>query len=273
VYNLQGEANLEKNLLKQALRDFNNAIDINPDYVDALVNRGSAYVLQNRYNEALEDLNHAIDLEKRQAEIYNLRGEIYLLNKLYDKAIKDLTSAVILDPTYSDAYLNRARAYTGKGMNDEAESDYNQAVRAEPEKFDKIFDLDGSEVLFAEDESTKKEKAAEHIAQGIENLKKENYYEAIECLTQAIDLLPNIADPYILRGQAYIQMGQPDEAMVDLNRAVIFDPLNPVLYYWRAVTWKAMDSPLNMVADFKISCELGYGPACAEYEKHKPKKH
>ena len=68
VYNLQGEANLGKNLVKQAIRDFNHALEINPDYVDALVNRGSAYVLKNNYNDALADLNHALDLEKKQAE-------------------------------------------------------------------------------------------------------------------------------------------------------------------------------------------------------------
>jgi hypothetical protein len=61
--------------------------------------------------------------------------------------------------------------------------------------------------------------------------------------------------------------------MVDLNRAVLYDPLNPSLYYWRALAWKGLDSPINMVADLKLSCELGYGPACEEYEKQKPQKH
>ena len=273
VYNLQGEANLGKNLVKQAIRDFNHALEINPDYVDALVNRGSAYVLQNSYNEALTDLNHALELENKQAEIYNLRGEIYLLNKLNDEAIRDFTAAIILNPTYSDAYLNRARAYSEKGMTDEAGSDYNQAVKAEPAKFSNFIDLDGTESLFAEEGLSNKEKEAEFIQQGLENLKSNKYNEAIESFSQAIALSANNAVSHIYRGQAYVELGQPDEAMVDLNRAVIFDPLNPVLYYWRAMAWKALDSSINMVADLKLSCELGYAPACVEYETLKPKKH
>jgi tetratricopeptide (TPR) repeat protein len=273
TYNLQGENHLEKNRIKQAVRDFNHALEINPDYVDALVNRGSAYTLQSRYNDALRDFNHALKIDKKQAEIYNLRGEIYLLNKMFDQATKDFTAAIILNPMYSDAFLNRARAYSERGMEEEAESDYNQAIKAAPEKFSSFDDLDSSESLFEEESSSTKEKAASYFQQGLEDLKNEKYSEAIENLTQAIILSSNDASPYIYRGQAYIELGQPDEAMVDLNRAVIYDPLNPALYYWRAMAWKALDSPINLVADLKLSCELGYEPACNEYQNHKPKKH
>jgi tetratricopeptide (TPR) repeat protein len=273
TYNLQGENHLEKNRIKQAVRDFNHALEINPDYVDALVNRGSAYALQSRFNDALKDFNHALEIDRKQAEIYNLRGEIYLLNKMYDQANKDFTAAIILNPMYSDAFLNRARAYSEKGMEEEAESDYNQAIKADPDKFSSFADLDGSESLFDEESSSTKEKTANYYQQGLEDLRNEKYYEAIENLTQAINLSSNDAGPYIYRGQAYIELGQPDEAMVDLNRAVIYDPLNPALYYWRAMAWKALDSPINLVADLKLSCELGYEPACDEYQSLKPKKH
>ena len=273
MYNLQGEANLEKNLVKQALRDFNHALEINPDYVDALVNRGSAYVLQSNYDDALKDFNHALALEKKQAEIYNIRGEIFLLNKMHDQAIKDFTAAIILNPMYSDAFLNRARAYSEKGMTEEAESDYNHAIKADPDKFSSFIDPDSAEALFDDEFSSIKEKAARYIDQGMEDLKNENYYEAIESFTEAINLSSNDAVCYINRGRAYLKLNKPDEAMVDLNRAAIFDPLNPTLYYLRAMAWKALNSSINMVADLKVSCELGYEPACIEYNRLKPQKH
>ena len=273
MYNLQGEANLEKNHITQAIRDFNNALDINPDYVDALVNRGSAFVLQNEYNDALRDFNHALELGGRQAEIYNIRGEIYLLNRMYDEAIKDFTAAIILNPIYSDAYLNRAKAYNEKGMKEEAEADFSQAIRSDSDKFSSYADLTASESLFEEETLSSKEKAAKFMQMGLIELKNENYPQAIENFTQVINLSPDNAMAYINRGQAYIELNQADEAMVDLKRAVIYDPLNPSLYYWRAMAWKLMDSPINMVSDLKLSCELGYQPACEEYEKCKPQKH
>jgi tetratricopeptide (TPR) repeat protein len=151
MYNLQGEHHLGKNLIKQAIRDFNHALEINPDYVDALINRGSAFALQNEYNAALADFNHALELENKQTEIYNLRGEIYLLNRMYDEAIKDFSTAIILSPIYSDAYLNRAKAYDEKGMTEEAENDFRQAIRSDSQKLSSYVDLAGSKSLFEKD--------------------------------------------------------------------------------------------------------------------------
>lgn len=273
MYNLQGETNLEKNLIKQAIRDFNHALEINPDYVDALVNRGSAYVLQGKFNDALQDFNHALEFEKKHPEIYNLRGEIFLLNNMHNEAIRDFTAAIILNPMCSDAYLNRAKAYSEKGMQDEADTDFDQAIKVDPDKFSNYADLAGSESLFDDESTSNKEAAAQYVKKGIVDLKNEKYYEAIENFTQALGLSPDNAQTYINRAQAYIELGQPDESMVDLNQAALFDPLDPTLYYWRAKAWKALDSLINMVEDLKVSCELGYGPACEEYEKNKPQKH
>jgi tetratricopeptide (TPR) repeat protein len=151
MYNLQGEHHLGNNLIKQAIRDFNHSLEINPNYVDALVNRGSAFALQNDYNAALADFNYALGLENKKAEIYNLRGEIYLHNRMYDEAINDFTAAIILNPIYSDAYLNRAKAYNEKGMTEEAKNDFNQAIRSNSEKLSNYVDLADSRSLFDED--------------------------------------------------------------------------------------------------------------------------
>lgn len=134
IYNFQGEVNLGKNNIKQAVRDFSHALEINPNYVDALINRGSAYILQKQYNTALIDFNLALELDDSRAEIYNVRGEVYLINNMNDQAIKDFTAAIILNPTYSDAYLNRAKAHSAKGLTEEAEYDCSQAIRTDSDK-------------------------------------------------------------------------------------------------------------------------------------------
>jgi tetratricopeptide (TPR) repeat protein len=221
-------------------------------------------------NDALTDFTHALEFEKNDSEIYNKRGEIYLQDSIYDKAIKDFTSALILNPMFGAAYLNRGRAYSEKGMSDEAMMDYNQAIRTDFEHSSYGLAAQASPIVFFDEENTgNEEETAKFNQQGLAALKNEKYEEAVENFTQAIHLSSNDADSYIKRGVAYIKLLQPDKAIADFSKAVLFEPLKASLYYWRAQAWKAKNDAFNMSEDFKRACELGYDPACIEYRKHK----
>jgi tetratricopeptide (TPR) repeat protein len=273
AYNLQGEYNIEKNLYNKALKDFSRALEINPNYVDGLINRGSAYAKLGRFNDALLDFNHALKFEKKDAELYNKRGEIYLQSNMYDQAIKDFTAALVLNPMFSDVYLNRGRAYSEKGMPDEAMADFNQAIKTDSDHADFSFIDRAAPGVNVEEESTgNTEEAAKFNQLGQTDLKNKKYKEAAENFSQAIKLASSDAAGYINRGRAYIALKKPDQAIADFNQAVLFDPLNAPLYYWRALAWKTKKDPFNMAEDLKLSCELGYGPACLEYKKSKPAK-
>jgi tetratricopeptide (TPR) repeat protein len=267
--NLQGEAHLNNNLHEQAIRDFSRALEINPDYIVALLNRGNSYVQLGRYNDALADFNHALKFEKRNAELYSKRGAIFLQNNMFDEAIKDFTAALILNPMYAEAYLNRGRAYAEKGMAAEARLDFTQAIRADAKLSSCSFpDQTTREICDETKSEINKQKAAKCILQGLGDMNSGGYDEAVANFTKAITLAPSDAVSYTNRGQAYMKLGQPDKAVSDFNQAVLFDPLNPLLYFLRAQAWKAKDDPFNMTADLKVSCELGHEPACREYRQH-----
>jgi tetratricopeptide (TPR) repeat protein len=270
AYNLQGETNISKNLYNNAIKDFTRAININPKYVDALINRGSAYAQLGRFNDALGDFNDALKYERKDAELYNRRGEIFLQNNLYDQAIKDFSSAIVLNPMFSDAFLNRGRAYSEKGMPEEAMNDFNHAIKADSDHADMPF-LDRAAPAIQEDEGSLADKdAAESLnQQGVANMEKELYDKAIENFTQAIELQTTFADAYINRGRIYTTQKNLSKALADFNQAVMFDPLDAEIYYWRAQAWKEKDDKYNMLEDLKLACEMGHEAACLEYKKLK----
>jgi len=272
AFNLQGETNSSKKKYSNAIKDFSRALEIHPNYVDALINRGSAYAQLGRFNDALMDFNHALKFEKKDAELFNKRGEIYLQNEMFDQAIKDFTSAVVLNPMFSDAYLNRGKAYSEKGMPEEAMNDFNQAIKADSDHGYDFVDRAAPAITIDEESASNSEEAAKFIQQGLAEMESEKFKEAAENFTQAISLSGSEAEGYINRGRAYISLGKSDEALADFKQAVLFDPLNPSLYYWRAQAWKAKDDHFNMTEDLKLSCEMGYEPACLEYRKIKPAK-
>ncbi len=272
AYNLQGESNISKNLYNNAIKDFSRALAINPNYIDALINRGSAYSQLGRFNDALIDFNHALQFEKKDPELYNKRGEVYIQNNMYDQAIKDFTAAVVLNPMFSDAYLNRGRAYSEKGMPDEAMADFNHAIKADSDHSFGFIDRAAPGLSVDDDTASNTEEADQFNKKGLADLESEKFKEAQENFTHAINLSTNDAEGYINRGRVLIKLNKTDEAMADFNQAVLFDPLNAALYYWRAQAWKAKEDEFNMTEDLKLSCEMGHEPACLEYRKLKPTK-
>jgi tetratricopeptide (TPR) repeat protein len=271
AYNLQGETNISKNQFTNAIKDFSRAININPKFIDALINRGSAYAQLGRFNDALSDFNQALKYEKKDAELFSKRGEIFLQNNLYDQAIKDFSSAIVLNPMYSDAYLNRGRAYSEKGMPDEAMNDFNHAIKADSDHADYPF-VDRAAPAIQEDQASlaSRDEAEKLNQQGIENMEKELYDEALKNFTQAIDLQTSFADAYIYRGRIYTLQKNTSKALADFNQAVMFDPLNADIYYWRAQAWKIKEDIYNTSEDLKLACEMGHEAACQEYKKLKP---
>ena len=65
-----------KNLGKYqlAIDDYNKAIKINPDYVDAYNDRGIAYHKSGNYKNALDDYNRAIKINPDYVKAYYNRG-------------------------------------------------------------------------------------------------------------------------------------------------------------------------------------------------------
>ena len=53
------------------------------------------------------------------------------------------------------------------------------------------------------------------------------YQQAIDTLNRAIELDPNRAAAYLNRGAAYNGLGQYERAIEDLNKAIALDPKNP----------------------------------------------
>jgi len=272
AYNLQGESNIGKHLYNNAIKDFSRALDINPNYVDALINRGGAYAQLGRFNDALMDFNQALKFEKKDSELYNKRGEVYMQNNMYDQSIMDFTAAIVLNPMFSDAYLNRGRAYSEKGMPDEAMADFNHAIKADSDHSFTFIDRAAPSINIDENSDVNVEKAEQFNRKGLADLESDKFKEAVENFTHAINLSVSEADSYINRGRAFLKLDKPDEAMADFNQAVLFDPLNAPLYFWRAQAWKLQEDLFNMKEDLKLSCEMGHAPACLEYKKLKSTK-
>lgn len=266
--NLEGKTLFRKNRFVESVEKFSQAIEILPEYVDALVNRGAAYAELGRANDALQDFNRALRFERQNPEIYNRRGEIYLQNNVPDQAIRDFTAALILSPLDSTAYINRGRAYSEKGMNVEAQEDFDQALRNDFNESPLNLSCQAFEDIYPDTAVDGiREELLELRQRGEEDLEKGAFEKAVAALSRAISLSPTDAASYCSRGRAYTELNQFHKALDDFNQGLRIDVLSATLYYWRAQIWRAKGDRESMVRDLKLSCELGHEPACLAWEE------
>jgi len=92
----------------EAIADYTEALRLNPNFVDAYVNRGLAWSSEGEDDKAIADLTQAIRLSPTSAYAYCARGSGFRKKGDIDSAIADYTEAIRLDPNFARAYNVRA---------------------------------------------------------------------------------------------------------------------------------------------------------------------
>ena len=95
-------------------------------------NRGVAYKVKGEYDLALKDYDQAIQLNPNAASHYNNRGIIYRLKHDYDRAITDYDEAIWLKSDYIAAFYNRALASVDKEDYGRALADFGVVLQFNP---------------------------------------------------------------------------------------------------------------------------------------------
>jgi tetratricopeptide (TPR) repeat protein len=102
------------------------------EQVGRLLSRARASYDQRRYDEALRDSNQALELEPNNAFALARRGDTYRMLGRYDEALRDFNQALEQEPTNAPALRTRGDTYRMLGRYKEALRDFNQALELEP---------------------------------------------------------------------------------------------------------------------------------------------
>jgi len=114
AYTLWGNALIYLNKPLEAIDQYNEAIDADPNNAYAYNSWGNALNDLNKPLEAIEQYNMAIDADEESPYAYNGMGNVLRKQKKPLEAIKQFEKAIGADPNYAYAYINLATTLVGQ---------------------------------------------------------------------------------------------------------------------------------------------------------------
>jgi tetratricopeptide (TPR) repeat protein len=180
---------------QDAMKAYDKAIEIDPDYAGAYAGRASIYNYEGKYPQALRESEQAVKIDPNLAWGFNTRGyaQIGLLN--YQKGIEDLNKAMELAPKYAWPYCNRSWAYFMLKNYHQALEDANRAIELDP-KLPQAYFRKGRALA------------------STNNLK-----DALKSFDKTVQLDPTFSWAYLQRGYSLLKLGKTEEAVADFKRA------------------------------------------------------
>ncbi len=139
AYYNRGNAYFSKNDLSSAITDYGDALQIKPDYIEALYNRGVAYRAAKNFTAAIADYSRVITFAPRDVAALTGRGTAYGMKGDNQHAVADLTNAITIGTRDVNARLQRGHAYVRMQRWADALADYDQVLGTAPSNPEAFF--------------------------------------------------------------------------------------------------------------------------------------
>ncbi len=153
----------------EALESYDRALELDPNHVNALANRGLALHELERFEEVLENCDRVLVLDPKHVGALRNRGAALLRLERFDEALESLDRALALDPKHVNALANQGVALLSLGRFDEALENCDRVLVLDPkhvtafatraaalhklarfdealESYDRVFELDEEHV-------------------------------------------------------------------------------------------------------------------------------
>jgi tetratricopeptide (TPR) repeat protein len=185
---------------EEAIECYDKAIEIEPQNIAPYINKVFALADLGRNEQAIECCDKAIEINLQNiTHIYFVKGII--LSKLgrKEEAIECYDKAIEIDPPFG-AYINKGLALSAIGRNEEAIECYDNEIEINPQYADAYFNRGISLYAIGRKE------------------------EAIASYDKAIEINPKYADAYFNRGISLYAIGRKEEAIASYDKAIEIDP-------------------------------------------------
>jgi tetratricopeptide (TPR) repeat protein len=233
-HNNQGLSFYNLGLLNEAIREYKEAIGINPDYADAHSNLGKVLKDKDLLDDAILEYTEALRIDPDYADAHSNLGVAFRDKGMLDEAIQEYIKTLRIKPYHAEAHSNLGNALKDKGLLDEAIQEYREALRMRPglaEAHRNLGNALSDKGLL--DEAIQEYREALQInpadADAHNNLgstlrSKGQLDKAIGEYREALRMRPGLAEAHNNLGNALKDKGLPDDAVKEWSEAIRIKP-------------------------------------------------
>jgi peroxiredoxin/regulator of sirC expression with transglutaminase-like and TPR domain len=124
-----GNRLLEKGMMELAMKQYEKAVQENPDIFEAHLHLGNIYLAQKKTEEANAAFSQAIKLKPKSAEAYTGLGYAFFLQEQQKEAVEMLQTALKLNPKLARAHYSLGRIYEEQKRIEDALKEYKIALK------------------------------------------------------------------------------------------------------------------------------------------------
>jgi len=200
LHNISGVCYKATGQLELAVKCFEKAAEIKPDFADAHYNLGLTLQELNQLDAAVKSYQVTLALQHNYVKAHNNLGIIYKELGQLEDAVKSYQEAIDLQPEYAEALNNLGVTFQELGKLDEAVNCYEKALKIQPDYFEVFNNLGNTLNLLSQTD------------------------KALNSYRRALAINPDYDDALNNIGIIYQEMGQLDEAIKYYKKVITINP-------------------------------------------------
>ena len=239
--------------VQEAAQLYQQALQVDPEHVDALHLLGAALLQAGQAQQALPFLQKAVTLRPDFADAHANLGAVLRRAGRPADALSSFERAVHLNPKLVEALVGCANALFELGRNDEALKKFDAALQLAPGH------------------------AFAHCNRGAVLQVLQRHADALGAFDRAIAIAPQMAEAHANRGNTLRELNRPSDAVAACDRALALRPNYAAALTYRGFALLDLDQLQEALASFEaarranpadVRAMKGHGRALAALGRH-----
>lgn len=248
-----------------AIEQLTRAIELDPDYAKAYIERAGAFSATGEHKNAAEDYDRALVFETRDEELYYFSGNQWHLYGDNLIALERLTTAIQMKGNFLEAYQVRWAVNMALLRFEEALQDAKRILKLKKDEqayyslaqvYEKLGMFSEAKEAYLESLRKNSKVMLTHFSYAQLLFKMGEWETAGYELTQVLQLDPQHLEAMLLQSKVLSQQGNYLKASETLSMASVYYPDDPRIYAERGDVNNSLNQPAYAIVDYTKAIEL-----------------